>query len=177
VRGGRRFISWLSAFVSAIGLNYCCALTVWFCINFFFPLGLSEALLSLAAQVGLMLLAASALLVLLSIGLLRWRRAFYDGAFAQHSPAVRHAWAMHHGEYRGTETWHHAIIDLVIWLEVRTHRKVPSRLINLVLILLAVLVVPGLTLTAISIMKLAATEHLPHHSDSGRLAQGWLKRF
>lgn len=177
VRGGRRFLSWLSAFVSAIGLNYCCALSVWFCVNFFYPLGFSETLLSLAAQAELVLLAVSVLLLPLSFWLLRWRRVFYDGAFAQHSPAVRHAWAMHHGQYRGTETWHHAIIDLVIWLEVRTHRKVPSLLINLVLILLAVLVVPGLTLTAISILKLAATEHLPHHPDPGRHTRGWLNRF
>jgi hypothetical protein len=177
LKGSRRFLSLLSAFVSASGLNYCYVLAVWFCVNSFYPLALSETWLSLCAQSGLALLAASALFVPRSFWLLRWRRAFYDGAFAQHSPAVRHAWAMHHGEYRSTQTWQHAVIDLVIWLEVRTHRKVSSRLINLVLILLAVLIVPGATLTAMSILKLAATEHLPHHPDPGRLTRGWLKRF
>ena len=146
-------------------------------MDYFHPLGFSEELRDLTAEVGLVILTLALLFAGFAIWLNHWRREHYDGGFADHGHAKYHAWAMHHQEYRGIEKWRHAILELIINLERRTTSDWRSWLPNIWLTLLAVFVFPGITFTAICIIKLAASEALPAHPNAGDATRDWLNRF
>ncbi len=177
VGGVRKFLSWPSAIVSAAALQVGYFLLVVLVIDHYRPHLFGEIVVSLGAQSALVVLAVLLGFMPFSAWLLRWRRTFYDGAFADHSAAVYHHWAIHHRDLRHVESWHDAVIDLYIWLELRTRDNKPRWFVNFLMVLLAVLVVPGVTMAVLSVMKFAASEHLPRHPDAGGAVKGWLNRF
>lgn len=181
VKGVRRFCSWLGAIIAAMELNYCYFLfvgtAVGNAVDTFYPLGVGSAAADLSVQAGMSILAVALLFLPFAFWLLRWRRAFYDGQFERCSPAVYHAWAVRHGELRRIGRWRDAVLELLIWLEVRVSGKKASAALHYLLILLAVMILPGVALTILSIIKLAASEHLPRHPRAGDATRGWLNRF